>query len=59
MTSTGSPLHPTVRCVVCQKEIHAAERRLEVHWRGGHYAVCCPSCAATFRAAPGMYVVAP
>ncbi len=59
MTSTGSPGQPSVRCVVCQKEIQAAEHRLEVHWRGGHYVVCCPSCAATFRAAPGMYVVGP
>ncbi len=59
MASTGSLDRPSVRCVVCQKEIHAAESRLEVHWRGGHYAVCCPSCAAAFRAAPAMYVVEP
>lgn len=49
----------SVRCLVCQKEIHASEERHEVHWRGGHYVVCCPSCAAKFRASPDIFVTEP
>jgi YHS domain-containing protein len=59
MTGYDSPRPPSVRCLVCQKEIHATEQRLDVHWRGGHYVVCCPSCAAQFRASPETYVVEP
>lgn len=46
----------TARCRVCLKEIHAGEARATVHYRGGHYVVCCPSCAREFKAAPHQYV---
>jgi YHS domain-containing protein len=59
MTTTNSFPRAPVRCVVCQKEIRAAESRLDVHWRGGHYVVCCPSCARQFGTSPATYVPAP
>jgi YHS domain-containing protein len=49
--------HPIIgQCRVCLKEMHAFERRSTVHYRGAHYVVCCPSCAAKFNASPQEYV---
>ena len=59
MRPSASDQHPPVHCAVCRKEIHQGEHRLEVPWRGGHYLVCCPSCAAKFKAAPEAHVTEP
>jgi len=56
MSSSDFARRPPAQCVVCQKEIHAGEDRQEVPWRGGHYLVCCPTCAAKFKAAPATHV---
>lgn len=47
---------PVRRCRVCLKRISEGEDHLTVHYRGGDYPLCCPSCAAKFQAAPLEYV---
>ena len=42
----------SLRCRVCLKAVRPDDRILEVAYRGAHYPVCCPSCAAKFRASP-------
>jgi hypothetical protein len=46
----------SLRCRVCWKAMRPDEQVLEVAYRGAHYPVCCPSCAAKFRASPGEFL---
>jgi len=46
---------PPATCCVCRKALRRDESRVTVHWRGGHYVVCCPACAREFRKAPGEH----
>ena len=44
------------QCKVCAKHIRQTEETFNVYHSGQYYAVCCPSCAQKFEAAPKHYL---